>query len=70
MNEDAARGLWISVLAAALHDAARGKDVAYLESRDFKIACTFAGFDPDEVRENFNPERFRRTMKAMQLRAA
>ena len=46
------------------------KAEGYIDSRDFEIVCTFAGFDPDAVAARFEPETYRDAMKAMQLRAA
>ena len=56
--------LWHAVLAHALHDAALGKDVAFLDSPDFHMVCTLAELDPEAVRARFDPERFRRLMRA------
>ena len=56
--------LWHAILAHALHDAALGKDVAYLDSPDFHMVCTLAGLEAEAVRERFDPERFRRLMRA------
>ncbi len=64
MSREPEARLWHAILAHALHDAATGKDVAYLDSTDFEIACTFAGLDPDAVRTRFDPERFRRLIRA------
>lgn len=49
-------GLWVAVLAAGLHDAARGKDAAWMDTPDFETVCALAGFDPDAVRERFTAD--------------
>jgi hypothetical protein len=56
--------LWHAILAHALHDAARGKDTSWIGSRDFEVICALAGLDPVAVAERFDPERFRRLMRA------
>ena len=56
--------LWHAILAHALHDAALGKDAGWIGSTDFAIICTLAELDPEAVRERFDPERFRRLMRA------
>lgn len=56
--------LWHAVLAHALHDAARGRDVDWLTSRDFRIVCYLAGMDPEAVLTRFDPERFRALIRA------
>ncbi|MBC7155629.1 MAG: hypothetical protein H5U19_13675 [Rhodobacteraceae bacterium] len=56
--------LWHAILAHSLHDVARGKDTSWLGSRDFAVVCTLAGLDPEAVAERFDPERFRRLMRA------
>lgn len=61
---DAAARLWQSVLAAGLHDAARGKDADWIGSRDFASVCTLAGLDAEAVAERFDPETYRQTIKA------
>ncbi|KPP81853.1 MAG: hypothetical protein HLUCCO07_16795 [Rhodobacteraceae bacterium HLUCCO07] len=64
MTDSPDRRLWCAVLGAALHDAARGKDEGWIGSRDFQIVCTFAGLDPEAVAERFDPDRFRRLIRA------
>ena len=56
--------LWHAILAHALHDAARGQDIGWLGSNDFQIVCGLAGLDPEAVLTRFDPERFRRLIKA------
>ncbi len=56
--------LWVAVLANGLHDAARGTDLAWLGSRDFRMVCALAGMDADAVLSKFDPERFRRLIRA------
>ena len=56
--------LWRAVLAHGLSDAARGDDLDWLGSRDFEIVCTFVGLDPEAVLARFDPERFRRLIRA------
>jgi len=51
-------------LAHALHDAARGQDQGWIGSTDFEICCALAGLDPEAVMTRFDPERFRRLIKA------
>ena len=64
MADDCARSLWVAVLAHGLADVAAGKDVAWLSSPGFERVCVMAGFDPDEVREQFDAERFRTLTRA------
>ncbi|MCA1777786.1 MAG: hypothetical protein LC676_19925 [Loktanella sp.] len=64
MNREPEARLWHAILAHALHDAATGKDMAYLDSPDFRMVCNLAGLDPQAVAERFDPERFRRLIKA------
>jgi hypothetical protein len=56
--------LWHAVLAHALHDVARGEDTGWIGSTDFAVVCALAGLDPQAVAERFDPERFRRLMRA------
>ncbi len=56
--------LWHAILAHALHDAARGQDQGWIGSTDFEICCALAGLDPEAVMTRFDPERFRRLIKA------
>ena len=56
--------LWHAILAHALHDTARGVDADWLSSPDFEAVCTLAGLDPQAVRTRFDPERFRRLIRA------
>lgn len=49
------RALWAAVLYAAVEDARRGRDAEYLDSRDFRLVCTFAGLDPDAVADRLAP---------------
>jgi hypothetical protein len=56
--------LWRAILAHALHDAAKGKDAGWIGSRDFEIVCTFAGLDPDAVRDRFDPKKHRKALRA------
>ncbi|MCA1777473.1 MAG: hypothetical protein LC676_18235 [Loktanella sp.] len=56
--------LWHAILAHALHDAATGKDAGWIGSRDFHEVCTLAGMDPQAVAERFDPDRFRRLIRA------
>lgn len=57
--------LWHAILAHGLHDAACGRDVGWIGSRDFKIVCTLAGLDPEAVVERFAPERFRTLIRVV-----
>ncbi|MFW5881447.1 MAG: hypothetical protein ACOCTP_02900 [Roseicyclus sp.] len=56
--------LWVAVLAAGLQDAAKGRDAAWIGSPDFRHVCTLAGLDPEAVADRFDPEQFRRTIRA------
>jgi hypothetical protein len=56
--------LWHAILAHALHDAAKGDDPGWIGSRDFRLVCGLAGLEPEAVAERFDPERFRRLMRA------
>ncbi|MDZ7709235.1 MAG: hypothetical protein U5K36_03410 [Roseovarius sp.] len=64
MTRDPEARLWHAILAHALHDVALGKDAAWIGSRDFHEVCNLAGLDADAVAERFDPERFRRLIKA------
>ena len=59
--------LWRAILAHALHDAAKGKDTGWIGSRDFEIVCTFAGLDPDAVRDRFKPEAYSKAIRAARV---
>ena len=56
--------LWHAILAHGLSDAAHGRDTAWIGSRDFEEVCALAGLDPEAVMTRFDPERFRRLIKA------
>ena len=64
MSRDAEARLWHAILAHALHDAATGKDPAWLGSRDFHEVCALAGLDPEVVETRFDAERFRTLIRA------
>jgi len=64
MSDCPDRRLWCAVLGAALHDAARGRDVDYLDTPDFRTVCALAGIEADAVAERFDPERYRAQIKA------
>jgi hypothetical protein len=72
MNEDAAKSLWRAVIRRALVDAAytgshpelaRDKVAArnwlLNGGPDFEIACMYAGFDPDILRERFRERKIK-----------
>ena len=55
--------LWRAVLAAGLHDAAKGdkpQDAAWLRSRDFVAVCALAQVEPEAVLRAYRPERFQK----------
>jgi len=56
--------LWQAVAAQGLHEAATGKDAGWIGSRDFAAVCTLAGLDPEAVAERFNPETYRKLIRA------
>jgi len=56
MSDSPDRHLWCAVLAAALHDAAKGRDVAYLDTPDFQVVCALAGIEAEAVAERLDPE--------------
>lgn len=64
MTRDPEARLWRAILAHALHDAATGKDAGWIGSSDFRMVCTLAGLDPEAVQARFDPERFRRLIRA------
>lgn len=49
--------LWRAVLLIGLHDAAAGRDTAWLGSDDFAMVCDLAGLDPQTVLRCYQPER-------------
>ena len=49
--------LWRAVLVAGLHDAARGKDPAWLGSDDFAQVCDLAQLDPEAVLRCYSSAR-------------
>ncbi|GAW35004.1 hypothetical protein RA2_02062 [Roseovarius sp. A-2] len=51
--------LWCAVLGAALHGAAKGKDVEWLASPDVEAVRALAGLDAEAVTARFDPERYR-----------
>jgi hypothetical protein len=56
--------LWCAVLAHGLLDASKGDDTGWIGSRDFAMACTLAGLDPQAVEARFDPEAYLRITKA------
>jgi len=64
MSDSADARLWHAVLAHGLTDVAAGKDAGWIGSRDFHEVCNLAGLDPDAVLERFDPDRFRRLIRA------
>ena len=59
--------LWRAVLYMGLIDAARGDDLHWLGSKDFRIVCALAGVDPEIVREAFDAERLLRGRKYFRI---
>lgn len=49
---------------AALHDAAKGWDVDYLDTPDFHMVCALAGIEADAVAERFDPEVYVKATRA------
>lgn len=64
MNRTPEARLWHAVLAHGLADVAAGRDVDWLGSPDFHEVCALAGLDAEAVLTRFDPERFRRLIKA------
>jgi len=64
MNRSPEAQLWHAVLAHAIHDAAKGKEMDWLSSPDFEAVCALAGLDAEAVRTRFDADRFRRLIRA------
>jgi hypothetical protein len=64
MSDCPDRRLWCAVLGAALHDAAKGRDVDYLDTPDFRTVCALVGIEAEAVAERFDPEAYVKASRA------
>ena len=48
----------------ALHDAARGEDAGWIDSRAFHMVCASAGIEAEAVDELFDPEAYVKASRA------
>ncbi|MCA1775124.1 MAG: hypothetical protein LC676_05810 [Loktanella sp.] len=60
---DPATKLWQAVLEVALSDAQHRGDGAWIGTKDFRMVCTLAGFDPEAVADAFRAGRCARLNK-------
>jgi hypothetical protein len=51
------RQLWVAVLASGLLDAARGEEVDWIGSRDFREICDLLDLAPEVVERRFIQQR-------------